>query len=251
MKRTMKRNWLIGVLSLALVILFANPFTNLVRSQSPSPSPTGAIGVPVAPIPVDPSLPANRPPIPGASPSPKPTGSPAASPVPTIPVAPTLPAPIQPAPTASPLPVNGTYKDPNGRFQVGILQDFRVSPLAGSVLIESRNGNLAYTILALPQSQLGVSGGAISNDDLVKVAQNTFRQGEGFETGEVRSIPGGLQIDWVGNLTIANRTQNVGGVILARPLKDNVILMLVAATEAGGDQVLGAASALGASLQAL
>lgn len=245
----MKRNWLIGVFAIAVVILIAHPFTSV--AQSPSPSPTAPVGVPVAPIPVDPSLPSNRPPIPGASPSPKasPTASPTA--IPTIPVSPTVQPPLQPAPTASPLPLSGTYQDPNGRFQVGILQDFNVSPLAGSVLIESKTGNLAYTVLALPQSQLGVAGGVIANDALVKVAQNAFKQGEGFETGEVRSIPGGLQIDWVGNLTIAGKTQNVGGVILARPLKDNIVLLLIAATEAGGDQVLGAASALGNSLQAL
>jgi hypothetical protein len=247
----MKRSWLIGLAALIVVIgsAIANPFTSM--AQSPSPSPTGPIGVPVAPIPVDPSLPANRPPIPGASPSPKasPNASPAA--IPNVSVPATGQPPLQPAPVASPLPVTGTYKDPNGRFQVGILRNFSVSPLAGSVLIEARDGNLAYTVLTLPQSQLGVSGGVIDNDALVKVAQMAFKQGEGFETGEARTIPGGLQIDWVGNLTIAGNTQNVGGVILARPLKDNVALVLIAATEAGGDQVLGAASALGNSLQAL
>jgi hypothetical protein len=249
----MKRSWLIGLAAVIVVIgsAIANPFTSV--AQSPSPSPNTSIGVPVAPIPVDPSLPNNRPPVPGASPSPKASPSPNASPtaIPNVSVPATGQPPLQPAPVASPLPINGTYKDPNGRFQVGILRNFSVSPLAGSVLIEARDGNLAYTVLALPQSQLGVSGGAIDNDALVKVAQTAFKQGEGFETGEARTIPGGLQIDWVGNLTIAGNTQNVGGVILARPLKDNVALVLIAATEAGGDQVLGAASALGNSLQAL
>jgi hypothetical protein len=147
--------------------------------------------------------------------------------------------------------VNGEYKDPNGRFKVGILQDFTISPLAGSVLFESRDGNLAYTVLALPQAKLGVVGGTIPNDALIKIAQNAFKQGEGFATGEAKAITGGLQIDWVGNLTIAGTTQNVGGVILARPANDNVLLVLIAATEAGGDRVLGAASALANSFQAL
>lgn len=243
----MKRN-LVGIATIVLVMLSAV----IALAQSPSPSPSGAVGVPVAPIPVDPSLPANRPPIPTTSPSP--TVTPTAQPsVPAIPVSPTSPS-LQPslpaASTAPPLPINGTYRDPNGRYQIGILQDYKVSPIAGAVLIEAGDGNLAYTVLTQPQAQLGVAAGAIPNDALVRAAQNAFRQGEGFQTGEVRSIPGGVQIDWTGTLTIAGRTQPVGGVILSRQVKDSVLLVLIAATEAGGDRVLGATSALLNSLQA-
>lgn len=240
----MKRKWLIGCFALAIVL-----FTSISSmAQTPSPAPTGAIGVPVAPIPVDPSLPTNRPPIPTASPSPSPTASPRVSPTvaPVIPVAPTIPA----APTAPPLPVSGDYKDPNNRFIVGILQGYKVSPLAGTVLIEAPDGNLAYSVLAQPQSQLGITGGLVPNEALVTAAQNAFRQGEGFQTGEARSIPGGVQIDWTGNLTIGGQTQPVGGVILARQANNSVLLVLIAATSAGGDRVLGAASALSNGLRA-
>jgi len=241
----MKRKWLIGWFALAMVL-----FTGISSiAQTPSPAPTGAIGVPVAPIPVDPSLPANRPPLPTASPSPSPspTASPTAAPV--IPVTPTVPAPLPAAPTAPPLPVSGDYKDPNNRFIVGILQGYKVSPLAGTVLIEAPDGNLAYSVLAQPQSQLGITGGVVPNEALVTAAQNAFRQGEGFQTGEVRSIPGGVQIDWTGNLTIGGNTQPVGGVILARQANNSILLVLVAATNAGGDRVLGAASAISNSLR--
>jgi hypothetical protein len=245
----MKRNWLIGCFALAIVL-----FTTLSSiAQTPSPSPTGALGVPVAPIPVDPSLPANRPPIPTASPSPKtsPVASPGASPAPSpVPIAPPAPAPLPAAPTAEPLPTSGDYKDPNGRFIVGILRDYKVSPLAGTVLIESPDGNLAYSVLSQPQSQLGVAGSIIPNEALVTAAQNAFRQGEGFQTGEVRSIPGGVQMDWTGNLTIAGATQPVGGVILARQANNSVLLVLVAATEAGGGRVLGAATTISNTLRA-
>lgn len=246
----MRKRWLLGLAGFVLVIAMAIGSQITGVAQSPSPSPTGAVGVPVAPIPVDPSLPTNRPPIPTASPSP------AVSPtvqdrLPKVPISTASPPPLPAAPTAPPLAVNGEYKDPNGRFKVGILQDFTISPLAGSVLFESRDGNLAYTVLALPQAKLGVVGGTIPNDALIKIAQNAFKQGEGFATGEAKAITGGLQIDWVGNLTIAGTTQNVGGVILARPANDNVLLVLIAATEAGGDRVLGAASALANSFQAL
>lgn len=242
----MKRKGLMAIATIVLVLLSAV----IVLAQSPSPSPSGAIGVPVAPIPVDPSLPANRPPIPTTAPSP--TTTPTARPsVPPIPVSPSLQPSLPAASTAPPLPIKGTYRDPNGRFQIGILQDYKVSPIAGAVLIEASDGNLAYTVLAQPQAQLGVAGGIIPNDALVRAAQNAFRQGEGFQTGDVRSIGGGVQIDWTGSLTIAGRTQPVGGVILSRQVKDSVLLVLIAATEAGGDRVLGAASALLNSLQAL
>lgn len=243
----MKRKWLIGWFAFAIVVFTAVSTI----AQTPSPSPTGEIGVPVAPIPVDPSLPANRPPLPTTSPSPSPTASPRVSPTtaPVIPVTPTVSAPLPAAPTAPPLPVSGDYNDPNNRFIVGILQGYKVSPLAGTVLIEAPDGNLAYSVLAQPQSQLGITGGIVPNEALVIAAQNAFRQGEGFQTGEVRSIPGGVQIDWTGNLTIGGQAQPVGGVILARQANNSVLLVLIAATNAGGERVLGAASALSNSLR--
>ncbi len=254
-----RRNGWMGLAVVAVAIAIIT-YSGLVTAQSPSPSPTGQVGVPVAPIPVDPSLPANRPPI--VSPSPSPTLSPGVQPgplptgVPTVPGLPQAPGfnsgtPLPAAPAAEPLKTSGEYTDPNGRFKVAIIEGYKASPLAGSVLLESPGGNVAYTVLSLPQSQLGVAAGVLPTDALVQVARNAFKQGEGFETGESRSIPGGIQIDWAGNLTIAGKTQPVGGVILARQAKDSILLLLIAATEAGGDQVLGAASALADSLQPL
>ena len=243
----MKRSWLIGYF--VAVVLLITTFSSI--AQTPSPSPTGALGVPVAPIPVDPSLPANRPAIPTASPSPSAKPSPGATPSPPIPLPAIAPIPSLPAaPTAPTLSVSGDYRDPNNHFIVAILKDYKVSPLAGTVLIEAPDGNLAYSVLAQPQAQLGVASSVIPNEALVTAAQNAFRQGEGFQTGEVRSIPGGVQIDWTGNLTIAGQTQPVGGVILARQAKDSVLLALIAATTVGGDRVLGAASTLSNSLRA-
>jgi hypothetical protein len=160
-------------------------------------------------------------------------------------------SPLQPAPKETPLPLKGEYSDPNKRFKVGLLEGYKTTPLAGSVLVESKGGNLAYTVLALPQSQLGTATGVLPNDALVQVARNAFKQGEGFETGEVRAVPGGVQIDWIGNLTIAGKTQPVGGVIIARQVRDSVLLLLIAATEAGGNQVIPAATALVDTLQPL
>lgn len=249
MKMKWQWNWFMGF-AIAVVALIAIATSGAI-AQSPSPSPP--VGVPVAPVPVDPSLPANRPPLPTASPSPTPSPTPGVPTVPGLPTTPGLPpsAPLPAAPRENPLPLQGEYTDPNGRFKVGLLQGYKVSPLAGSVLVESVGGNVAYTVLALPQTQLGIAAGILPNDALVQVAKNAFKQGEGFETGDVRSIAGGVQIDWIGNLTIAGTTQPVGGVILARQAQNSVLLLLIAATEAGGDQVLGAASALVDTLQPL
>ncbi|MBW4538379.1 MAG: hypothetical protein KME43_04445 [Myxacorys chilensis ATA2-1-KO14] len=252
-----RRRWMIGCTIgaiVAIALLMGRPVS--VIAQSPSPSPSGGIGVPVDPIPVDPSLPNPRPPIPTASPSASPSPSASITPIPTITPVPIAPGgipstPLPAAPTATPLPLGGEYQDPSGQFKVGILKDFKVSPLAGSVLIESPDGNLAYTVQMQPQAQLGVAGGLLPNDALVRVVQNAFKQGEGFATGEVRSIAGGLQLDWTGNLTIAGQTQPVGGVILSRQVRDGVLLLLIAATESGGDRVLGAASALVDGFQSL
>ncbi|NDJ15704.1 hypothetical protein [Myxacorys almedinensis] len=248
-----RRNGWIGLAVGALIaLLFLTSRPALIMAQAPSPSPSGSVGVPVDPIPVDPSLPNPRPPIPSPSPSvsPSPSGSPTIAPAPIAPGGfPSVPVPA--APTAPPLPVGGEYLDPGGQFKVGILRDFKVSPLAGSVLIESPDGNIAYTVQVQPQSQLGVAGVVLSNEALVTVVQNAFKQGEGFATGEVRSIAGGVQLDWTGNLTIAGQTQPVGGVILSRQVPEGVLLLLIAATEAGGDRVLGAASALVDGFQSL
>ncbi|NJP11591.1 MAG: hypothetical protein HC866_20740 [Leptolyngbyaceae cyanobacterium RU_5_1] len=189
-----------------------------------------------------------------ASPSPLPT---APSTIPEVPVAPSI-IPTPPAPPAStdpPLPISSDYQDPGRRFKVGVLKDYKVSPLAGSVLIEAPDGNLAYTVV--PQSQplgkpIGLIAGYDNSDSLAKVATSVFQRGEGFQPGIPRpEAGGGAVIDWTGTLTIAGSSQPVGGMILVRPSAQNILLLLIAATQAGADQVPGAIAALANSLQAL
>ncbi len=179
----------------------------------------------------------------------------APSSLPSIPVNPQTSSFAPPASTAPPLPMGSIYQDPSGRFRVGILQDYRVSPLAGSVLVESVDSNLAYIVV--PQSQplgnpIGLSAGYNHSDSLAKIAIAAFQRGEGFQPAPAQlEEGGGAVMNWSGTLTLGGNTQPMSGVILARPSSKYILLMLVAATPAGADRVPGAVSALANSLEPL
>ncbi len=223
-------------------------------------APTVALAEP--PIVTPSALPASPATPPTATPSVRPTvkASPAPSApivpaLPTVPIVPPLPSPvfpIVPASIAPPLPVSGDYKDPNGRFKVAILKDYVVSPLAGSALIESRDGSIAYTVLVRSQGELALQNSNVTlNDALAKIAQTAFQQGEGFQVGQWQAIPGGIKLDWTGSLTIAGKSQPMSGTILVRQLPKDIAMILIAATETATGQVPGAVSALVDSLQPL
>jgi len=181
---------------------------------------------------------------------------PAPNPLPDIPVNPPNSASFAPpASTAPPLPMGSIYQDPGGRFRVGILQDYKVSPLAGSVLVESLDSNLAYVVV--PQAQplgnpIGLNAGYDNSDRLAKIAIAAFQRGEGFQPAPAQlEEGGGAVINWSGTLTLGGATQPMSGVILVRPSSKYILLLLVAATQAGADRVAGAVSALANSLEPL
>jgi hypothetical protein len=238
---------LLGVLS-AIAILWMQPalkqatIQTAIAQSSPaspaSPTPPTSPASPVSPI---------LPTTPRATPSPSFT----------IPVSPSIvPAPpAPPASTAPPAELSSTYKDPAGRFKVGVLKDYKVSPMAGSVLVEAIDGNLAYSVV--PQTQplnnaIGLSAGYDNSESLAKVATAAFQRGEGFQPGPPQPEAGGGAImNWTGALTIAGKTQFVGGVVLMRPSSKTILLLIVTATQAGADRIPAAVSALANSLEAL
>ncbi|PZV17552.1 MAG: hypothetical protein DCF22_03310 [Leptolyngbya sp.] len=135
--------------------------------------------------------------------------SPTASPnsLPAIPFNPPGSASFAPpASTAPPLPMGSIYQDPGGRFRVGILQDYKVSPLAGSVLVESLDSNLAYVVV--PQTQplgnpVGLNAGYDNSDSLAKIAIAAFQRGEGFQSAPAQlEEGGGAVMNWSGTLTL-------------------------------------------------
>jgi hypothetical protein len=147
---------------------------------------------------------------------------------------------------ADPLPTAGEYQDRNGRFRVAILKGHRVTPIAGTVMMEALDGSLAYTVVTQPAPSTYVTP-----DTLGEMARNTFQQGEGFRPGQPQPIAGGIRMDWSGDLTVGGQTQPVSGLIVAKNTGNNVLLMLIAATEKGGNVVPNAAAALTDSLQPL
>ncbi len=169
-------------------------------------------------------------------------------------------APIRTLPPAPPLvqkplplPLSSTYRDAAGRFQVGILQGYSVSPLADGVLVEAPTGNLAYTALLRPViDPQGLAEPGLALPILVQTAQQTFQRGEAFQTGSVQVEPdGAAQIPWTGTLTIGGKAQPVQGKILARASPKGALLLLVIATQGAVEQVDGAIAALSTTLQAL
>lgn len=241
---------LLGAIAVGLSAIAEHPSNPWLVGQGQATIVHAQEAPPPPPPPGEPTSPAP------SSPAPSPTQSPAGTNLPQIPVAPSA-VPVPPAPpasTAPPLALKGEYRDPAGQFQVGILDGYTVTPLAGSVLIESPNGNLAYAVV--PQAQplsnpIGFSPD-YGNESLVKVATTLLQRGEGFQPEPARpEAGGGVVMNWTGSLTIAGKTQPVGGVVLVRPYRQRILLLVVTATQTGIEQVPGAVSALTNSLQSL
>ncbi len=210
------------------------------KPPTPTPSLAPPPGTGIAP-PTNPTAPATPTATPTAIPTAPPTVLPLPGGIPNPPLAP----PLAPLPAADPLPTAGEFVDPRGRFRVAILQDYRVSPIGDAILIESPKGSLAYTALTQPATV-----GFLTPDSLAEVAKTAFQRGEDFQTGSTQAIPGGIQLDWSGNLTIGGITQPVNGLIIAKPSGAQILMLLIAATESGADKVPNAAAALIDSLQA-
>ncbi len=240
MRRNHRR--LLGLVMLVVVVatiashwLAANMVSPLLaQSPPPSPSPLPSLA-PTASTPLR------------LSPSPLPSRSPTLS----IPLTPP-PPPAPPASTAVPLPLGGDYQDPAGRFKIGILKDYKVSPLAGSVLVEAPDGRLAYSVVAQAQpatAPIGLSFDG-NQEGLARVATAVFQRGEGFQPGTPQiESGGGIVMNWTGTLTIGGTPQPVGGVVIVRPTPKQILLLLIAATQTGANQVPGAVSALASTLQ--
>ncbi len=235
-----RRYWLLGLaLFAAIAVVWAGQGDRARSAIELAPAAAQAPRISAAAA-TSPTPHAPAPTIPLLQPAPKPS-----IPIPTAP-------PIAPASTAPPLPLVGNYTDPAGRFKVGVLQDFKVSPLAGSVLVESGDGQLAYAVVAQSQPYSGAIGltPGTDADNLAKVAATVFQRGEGFQPGVPQpEAGGGVVLDWTGSLTIAGKAQPVGGVVLVRPTARQILLLIVTATETGAARVPGAIAALAPTLQ--
>lgn len=177
---------------------------------------------------------------PAASP---PTSGVAATPATTSPKPPaaTLSAPTLPLSEAP-------YKDPQGRFEVGILQNYKVSAIADAPLIESPDGNLAYIVVV----QGKITNESFTNEALAQMASNQFQRGEGFQPNQLKILsPGEILIPWTGSVTIGKNKQPISGEILVRQNQEQIIMLLVSATEDAKDNIPSAIGTLSDSLKSL
>ncbi|MBW4484612.1 MAG: hypothetical protein KME14_18925 [Tildeniella torsiva UHER 1998/13D] len=142
--------------------------------------------------------------------------------------------------------VNGSFEDPQGRFQIGIFDGYSVSSAGGNPLFQAADGGLAYTVAVAPLPSAPTPEAA-----LVASAESTFGAGEGFVAGDdVQPIPGGgIRINWTGRLSQgAAPPQPITGKIFARQRGEEAFLLLVAATSAAEPQLSDAINALGGTL---
>jgi hypothetical protein len=234
MQRT--RIWFIGlgaivaftIVSIAQIPNITGDFASVsvletpARAQSPSPSPDAS------PSPQDTETP--------ASPSPSPQASPSPSPSPTL---------VEPAESNLTLGQE-VYKDPVNRFQIGLIDGYSVGPVEGVPLIESPDGNLAYTVVVRQRA----ADRPLSPNALAQITIEAFDRGEGFEAGAVQPVtPGEIILPWTGQLTIGRDVQPIAGKILTRKAGTYVLMLLVSATEEAQSQVDTVVDLLGNSLQ--
>ncbi|MEO0491263.1 MAG: hypothetical protein AAFZ49_17185, partial [Cyanobacteria bacterium J06659_2] len=86
--------------------------------------------------------------------------------------------------------ISGDYQDPEGRFQIGILEGFSVNSVAASPLFEARDGSLAYSVVVLPTGgDVGIDA-PLTDAALAQAVKNTFTRGEGFQTTGFEVIDG-------------------------------------------------------------
>lgn len=236
MKRT--RIWFIGlgaivaftIVSIAQIPNITGDFASVpileapARAQSPSPSPDAS------PSPQDTETPASPSPSPQASPSPSPS-----------------PSPTLVKPTESNLTLGQqVYKDPVNRFQIGLIDGYSVGPVEGVLLIESPDGNLAYTVVVRQRA----ADRPLSPNALAQITIEAFDRGEGFEAGAVQPVTQGeIILPWTGQLTLGREGQPISGKILTRKAGTYVLMLLVSATEEGQSQVDTVIDLLGDSLQ--
>lgn len=193
---------------------------------------------------------------PEVNPEVDPEGDPAEAPADALEAEPDATEPAateEPEPAAEPLTLGGSYDDPQGRYQIAILQGFSVNTYAGSPVFEAADGRLAYTVVTVPIAPESAEPvGTVTDATLAQAARETFGTGEGFQTTGFQQLnQGGIQISWLGSLSQQGVTQGMQGVILSRQAGNQIYLLAVAATPEGYDQIEPAIATLAPTLELL
>ncbi|WP_204138154.1 hypothetical protein [Halomicronema sp. CCY15110] len=143
--------------------------------------------------------------------------------------------------------LSGIYEDPQGNFQVGLLEGAAVTIAGSSPLFTLPDGSLSYSVVPVPLD----SETPLPEVTLVALANQALNNGEGFQTQTFTAVPQGLQIDWTGRLSQRGAPQPVSGSILASQQGATVYLLVVAALEDATAQVPQTLVALADSLEFL
>lgn len=130
-----------------------------------------------------------------------------------------------------------SYQDPQGQFEIGIVEGFTQLSVAGSPLFESTDGAIAYTVVT--QELFSEDAEPLPAATLAAIAITTFNQGEGFQNQPSESVVSELPaivVPWVGTHTTPRGSQPLSGKILVQQRSGTVFLILVAANEDGRDR---------------
>ncbi|MCT7987299.1 hypothetical protein [Laspinema olomoucense] len=268
----MKRNrlWLLGLgLLTALTLMIADNraihlhpqvgISNLQLNAGAAEAPARVIQLAQRGSQNTPSRP-SRPSSESSQPPKSPPSSPSATPAPSLSEEEREASPVQL--TEEP------YKDPGGRFTVGVLAEYlpaeneesqneesqgergrlepyKIGSSAGIPLIESPDGNLAYTVIVQPLA----TARTLSNEELAEMAIEEFKRGEGFSPDEFKPIASGeVLVPWTG---IFNNQTPMQGTILVRQRDRSVYLLLISATDVAASKLEPAIALLFETLQPL
>lgn len=154
------------------------------------------------------------------------------------------------SPFLTPLPPlsDQPYKDPQGQFEVGILENYNVSAIDENPLIESADGTMAYTVVVQPK----ITNEQFSNEALAQIAMNQFQRGEGFQPETLQVLGNGeILIPWTGTVTVGRTSQPISGSIVVKQNPDRILILLVSATENASQDISAAIATLADSLKFL
>lgn len=154
---------------------------------------------------------------------------------------------VEIAPEAG-LTTSGIYEDPQGAFQIGILEGYSVTTVSGSPLFQAGDGSLAYSVVRVP-----VGEAPLSELGLAELVQRTLGQGQGFRAQPFDTLASGdIQVGWTGQLSQGSSPpEPVSGIVLATQENTAAYLLVVAALADATDQIPAAVSALVDTLEVL
>lgn len=139
------------------------------------------------------------------------------------------------------------FTDPSGQYEMALLEGYQAYSVANTTVVEAPDGSLAYTVVIVPTFDPEAQ---LTDAALARLARETFQQGEGFITKEFQPTQSGIKVNWQGRVTTRG-AQPLSGSIFARQEGDQVLLLLIAATEAGQTALDEAIAILPPSLQLL